>query len=292
MKLPFKAAGAAAAVATVLALAACGGSGQANAPAATDSAAAPGFNLVSDGTISLATTGNSEPFSYTSADGKLTGFDVELFRELASRLGLKTEIKTYDFDTILPLISTHQIDVAMNSIADTDERRENVDFTLPNYTGTMNLVVPKTSAIKDEKAIAGKRVGVIAASMGAKYAEEFYPQAQLVTFPDSAAVMTAVQAGQLDAAFIDGQEATKYEKQYPVHSVVATTDPDNRGAAIVVSKDDPELRKALNQELRDVVEDGTYKKLFTEYAPNEPVEPQLEFLTKYYGEHSSNDYPY
>ena len=292
MKNPLKSAAAAVAILAAVTLTGCGGSVDAAAPAQSTGSSATSLNVVTPGTLTLATTGNSEPFSYSGSDGQLTGFDVELFRELASRLHLKTEIKTYDFDAILPLIATHQVDVAMNSIADTDARRKNVDFSLPNYTGTMNLVVPKSSAIADEKGIDGKRIGVISASMGAKYAEEYYTGAQLVTFPDSGAVMTAVQAGQIDAAFIDGQEATKYEKQYPVHSVVATTDPANRGAAIVVSKQDPELRKALNEELRKVLTDGTYAKLFTKYAPNEPVEPQLEFLTKYYGEHSSNEYPY
>jgi polar amino acid transport system substrate-binding protein len=292
VKHPLKSAAAAVAVLAALTLTGCGGSVDAAAPTQSAGSSAANLNLVTSGTLTLATTGNSEPFSYSGSDGQLTGFDVELFRELASRLHLKAEIKTYDFDAILPLIATHQVDVAMNSIADTDERRKNVDFSLPDYTGTMNLVVPKSSAITDEKGIDGKRIGVISASMGAKYAEEYYTGAQLVTFPDSGAVMTAVQAAQIDAAFIDGQEATKYEKQYPVHSVVATTDPANRGAAIVVSKQDPELRKALNEELRKALKDGTYAKLFTQYAPNEPVEPQLEFLTKYYGEHSSNEYPY
>ena len=135
MKNPLKSAAAAVAILAAVTLTGCGGSVDAAAPSQSSGSSAASLNVVTAGTLTLATTGNSEPFSYSGSDGQLTGFDVELFRELASRLHLKTEIKTYDFDAILPLIATHQVDVAMNSIADTDARRKTSTSHYPTTPG-------------------------------------------------------------------------------------------------------------------------------------------------------------
>ncbi|GHJ32278.1 MULTISPECIES: substrate-binding periplasmic protein [Streptomyces] len=277
---------AAALVAAALALTACGGG------SGTASTHDNPYGLVEPGVLSLATTGSSQPFSYTDKSGKVVGFDLAVYQELAKRLGLKTKVKTYEFDSILPMVSTHQVDIAMNSIADTDERRKSVSFTLPNYTGTMDVLVRNGSSIGSGAAgIKGKRVAVQAASMSALYAEKYFTDSTLVTFPDTGAAVTALRSKNVDAAFLDGQEANKFTTQYAVHTTYATADPKNRGAAVVVNKKQTALRKALNKQLRAIVADGTYQRLFTKWAPQEKPAPQLAFLKKYYAEHPSNSYP-
>jgi ABC-type amino acid transport substrate-binding protein len=292
-----------------LVLGACG-SGASPAPsssAAPVDSAAPATpaavipTVVKPGVITALTLTDGAPFASVSADGTWTGFDIALMTLMAKNLGLELEITGKDFDTIIPSVAGGLADVAFVSIADTDKRRETVDFTLPNYTGTNNLVVTNDSAIPDGPQQVGEvvgadktgtKVGVIQATMGQQYAQAYFKDAELVTFPSTNAAILGLVAKTVDSIVIDGQQAYLAQDQYPVHTAFTTVDPANRGAAIVINKENVELRQALNAELRRLLADGTIKALLEQYNPKEPSEPVIAFLEDYYGRFPSDTYPY
>ena len=257
--------------------------------------------LVKPGTITALTLTDGAPFASVTNDGSWTGFDVALVTKMAENLGLDLEITGKDFDSIIPSVAGGLADIAFVSIADTDKRRETVDFTLPDYTGTNNLVVNNDSPIPDGPQQVGEtvgadqtgaKVGVIQATMGQQYAQTYFKDAELVTFPSTNAAILGLVAKSVDSIVIDGQQAYLAEDQYAVHTAFTTVDPANRGAAIVISKENTELREALNAELRKLLADGTIKALLEEYNPKEPSEPVIAFLEDYYGRFPANTYPY
>lgn len=271
----------------------------ADSPAATQAATIP--TLVKPGVITALTLTDGAPFASVGADGQWTGFDVALMTKMAQNLGLTLEITGKDFDTIIPSVAGGLADVAFVSIADTDKRRETVDFTLPDYTGTNNVVVNNDSPIPDGPQQVGEtvgadqtgnKVGVIQATMGQQYAQAYFKDAELVTFPSTNAAILGLVAKTVDSIVIDGQQAYLAEDQYDVHTAFTTVDPANRGAAIVINKKNTELRQALNAELRKLLADGTIKALLEEYNPKEPSEPVIAFLEDYYARFPSDAYPY
>lgn len=260
--------------------------------AAGGSSSASPYELV-DGndTLHLLVASDAAPFASVNADGKFEGFDVALLTEITKRLDLKLDVKGQDFDTVLPTIAIGKADAAASSIADTDERRKTVTFSLPTYTGVMSVTVPKDSSISDAKDLKGKKVGVKSASRNAEYAEDNWKGTELVYFSDENAMFNALQTGSIDGAFFDGQSADKYVQQYDVKIAFSAVNDDNRGVAIVLRQKAPKLREAVNKTLREIVEDGTYKKIFEKWVTTEPSQRQIDFLTGYYEEHPSNDYP-
>jgi ABC-type amino acid transport substrate-binding protein len=249
------------------------------------------YELVKDGVLQVLVIGDAAPFASINDDDEFEGFDVALLTEVTERLDLDIEFRTQDFDTILPSVAIGQADAAASSIADTAERRQTVTFSLPTYIGVMGLTVPEDSDIEDAESLAGKRVGVISASRNAEYAEQYWTDSELIYFPSESALFNALQGGTVDAAFFDGQVADKYVKEYDVRVAFTAVNDDNIGAAIVLNQDSNNLREDINATLREILEDGTYEDLFTEWVTTESVQPQIDFLSGYYEEHPEDSYP-
>ncbi|MGO3152802.1 MAG: substrate-binding periplasmic protein [Galactobacter sp.] len=267
-------------------LTACGGGSGSDSSDASDK-----YGLKGGDTVTMLVNSDSAPFASVDEKGNYEGFDVAMMEEITDRLDLKLDIRSQEFDTVIPTVALGQADVAASSIADTDERRKTVSFSLPNYTGVMSILVKKDSPIKEDSDLVGKRLAVKSASREAEYAEDKMDDSKLVYFNAEAPEFNALQSGSVDAAFFDGQVADKYKQKYEVRTISDHVNDDNRGAAIVINPKLTKLREDINQTLRDMQEDGTYKKLFEKYVTTEPVERQLEFLKDYYKEHPSNDYP-
>ncbi|MCB2294779.1 transporter substrate-binding domain-containing protein [Clostridium algoriphilum] len=100
------------------------------------------------GKITFALSGGYPPFNFISPDDKLTGFDVEIGKEVAKRLDVKYESVTTDWSGILEGLRSGRYDGIFGSMAVTPERLKVVNFTDPYYNSGAQLVVPKDSKIK------------------------------------------------------------------------------------------------------------------------------------------------
>jgi len=100
------------------------------------------------GKITFALSGGYPPFNYFSSDDKLIGFDIEIGKEVAKRLGVKYEPVTTDFSGILEGLRSGRYDAIFGSMAITPERLKVVDFTDPYYYSGAQLIVQKDSKIK------------------------------------------------------------------------------------------------------------------------------------------------
>ncbi|PNH80265.1 transporter substrate-binding domain-containing protein, partial [Arthrobacter sp. AFG20] len=119
----FGAAAASAALAVSL-LSACGG-----APASSSAEQNP-YGLIEQGTVRVASVGDLKPYTFADAQGNFTGFDVELFKDVAHRAGVDKVVFTgQDFSAILPAVANGQFDVGVAAIGITDKRKETVDFS-------------------------------------------------------------------------------------------------------------------------------------------------------------------
>ena len=81
-----------------------------------------------EGVLTVGTSGTYAPITFLNEENELTGFEVELVRELGEELGVEVEFETMQFDGLLPALRNGQIDVAANDFAITEERKEIFDF--------------------------------------------------------------------------------------------------------------------------------------------------------------------
>lgn len=230
------------------------------------------LGLGTPGVLTVGTLSSSPPSSCIDAAGRYTGFDNELLRAIAHKLGLKVHFVGTDFFGMLAQVESGRFDVGSASITATDARRRTVEFTNGYNFGYMSLVVPTGSSISGfEDLQTGRRVGVVQGTVEDAYVVDTL-EMEPVRFPDYNTLYASVKSRQVDAWIAPALEAINVIRpRDPVQVVGSTFSPGNF-EAYAVAKENRPLLAALNSGLDAVIEDGTWPQLYTDWVPR-PLPP-------------------
>jgi polar amino acid transport system substrate-binding protein len=263
---------AAVAAATALVLSACasGAAGE----SANDQADENPYGLITPGQIRVASLGDAKPYTFTDESGEFTGFDVELFTDVAGRIGIDDVVFTgQDFSGLLAAVANGQFDVGVAAIGITEEREQTVDFSDGYLAGYLTVMSSPDAGIADEDDLAGKRLGVVQGTLQEAYAVKNFTETELVRFPDNNAAISAVNSGAIDAHFLDYEAAKEYSEQYGLENAIDIPSFD-APAGFAIAKGKPEFQEALNEALHEAMEDGTWKELYEKWFPGSPMPEQ------------------
>lgn len=231
------------------------------------------LGLIDPGTISVGTMGDAKPYAFTTADGNFSGFDIELFLNVAERIGFKKDQVVFtgqEFSALMPSVANGRFDVAAAAIGTTDKRKQTVDFSDGYLAGFLTVMTPDAS-IKDAAGLKGKRVGVVQGTLQEIYAEKNFAGADLVKFPDNNSAVSGLNNGTVDAHFLDYEAAKDYATRYPDLKVAVNIPSFDAPAGFVVRKGNDALRAALNKGLHEAMADGTWKALHEKWFPGTPM---------------------
>lgn len=232
------------------------------------------YGLITPGQIRVASVGDLKPYAFTDAKGEFTGFDVELFTDVAERIGYDDVVFTgQDFAAILPAVANGQFDVGVAAIGITDERKGTVDFSDGYLAGFLTVLTKPDSGIKEEGDLEGRRLGVVQGTLQEAYAVKNFPDTELVRFPDNNAGVSGVNTGSVDAHFLDYESAKSYAEQYDLEGVIDIPSFD-APAGFAIAPGNDEFREALNEALHAAMEDGTWKELHEKWFPGSPMPEQ------------------
>ena len=115
--------------------------------------------------VRIGVEGAYPPFSYTTADGKLEGFDIDIARALGKAMGVEVKLVPQDWDGIIPALLARKYDAIIASMSITEERKKKVAFT-NKYYNTPAKFICKKGTVKEfdragvAEATAGKKIGV------------------------------------------------------------------------------------------------------------------------------------
>ena len=237
--------------------------------------AASALAVHAEETLKIGTEGAYPPFNYVDTDGSIKGFDVEIGLALCEKMKVKCEVVAQDWDGIIPALLAKKYDMIIASMFITEERKKVVDFTKPYYKAAMTHVVPKDSDITEfsDAALSGKIIGAQAGTTQAEYIEKTYPSATLKTYPTQDEANLDLAAGRLDLQVGDMipllDWVTKNEDGKACCELIGEPITDKKfvgdGVGIAVRQEDNDLREKLNAALKEIVEDGTYKKINDKY---------------------------
>lgn len=232
------------------------------------------IDTLTPGTLRVGTTTDSKPYEYV--DGTtLKGFDIDLVNAVAAKLNVKVNFVTQDFSALLASVNNKQFDMAAASIGITKKRQALVDFTDGYLVGYLGVLAFPNSGISDVKSVAGKRVAVLQGSIEDTYASTYIPDAQIVRFPDANSAFLALQNKTVVAYFNDYVVVQSFQEKYPnLKLVIPFKIPTlNLPAGWAVHKGNTQLITALNGALKQVVDDGTWTKLYKKWFPTVPMTP-------------------
>jgi polar amino acid transport system substrate-binding protein len=238
------------------------------------SQAAGSYSLVETGKLISVSDMECPPFSsYKDGTSEPEGFEVDLMAAVAQKMGLESVwLPKMDFDAIIPLIKQGgKADVGVANFTITDERKQEIDFTDPYYIANIGFVTKADSTAKSTSDFdkAGVRIGAQSGTTGEAWVKENLPNAEVVAMIPSTAMLSVQSSSEgndsLDAMVCDLPVATSLiAKSYSDLNVlesIATGDE----FGIVVSKDNPELTKALNKALAELKADGTIDELMNKW---------------------------
>ncbi|WP_069203028.1 transporter substrate-binding domain-containing protein [Bacillus testis] len=217
------------------------------------------------GKIVIGTSGTYYPMDYKDAkSNELTGFEVEIAKEFSKRLGVKAEFKTMEFDGILPALRNGQIDLAANNFTVNEERKKKFDFTIPyKYSyGTIVVRSSDSSGIKSVDDFKNKKFGGSPTSNFADFSRAH--GAEVVSYTEGTdTILRDIAVGRIDGFLNDHLMIELALKQLNDDRLKMLGDikfQPNVGV-MVMKKDNDELKKKVDGAIKDMLEDGTIKKL-------------------------------
>lgn len=212
-------------------------------------------------------TGKYPPFSYYDTQGQLTGFDVDVSRELASRIGRPLEIVTTEWDGILAGLLAGKYDAIIGSMAITPERAKRVHFTDPYYRSGAQLFIHRDNPNKvySIEECDGLQVAAVLGETFQRYLEEKHPAVEVVTLKSSVEIFELLQrkrlTGFVSDRLVGAWQVKSADRPFvPVGQMLYT-----ETMAIPVRQDDTQLLAELNQALRAMRDDGTLGKIRARY---------------------------
>src|ERR1700742_656932 len=218
-------------------------------------------------TLTVGTQPGGPPTSCLDAMGRFTGYDNELLRAIAAKLGLNVVIAGTEFAGLLAQVATGRFDVASSSIVATEARRRTVGFTNGYDFGYLSLIVPTGSPLDSfDKLAPGQRIGVIQGTVEEAYVVDTV-HAQPVKFPDFTTLYSCLKNHQIEAWVAPAMEAAKVMRPGDPATVAAYTYSPGSFIAFPVAKDNQPLIDALNAGLDAVIADDTWSQLYTDWVP-------------------------
>lgn len=260
------------AAAGVLTLSGCSNSSTSTAASAGASSAAGSSAdqlaaIQSSGKLIVALEGAWQPWSYHDESDTLVGYDVEVSRAIAEKLGVKPEYVESDWDSLFAGLDAGRFDMVCNGVEVTDERALTYDFTTPyGYIHTALAVRKDNDEIKTFEDLKGKTTANSLASTYMELAESYGATVQGIDTLEETIQLLA--AGRIDATLNADVSFYDYLNVHPDadFKIVAQTE-DASHVAIPLRKGDNSatLLEAVNNAIDELRADGTLKELSEKY---------------------------
>ncbi|MFV0353386.1 MAG: transporter substrate-binding domain-containing protein [Oscillospiraceae bacterium] len=221
-----------------------------------------------DDKLVMLTNASFPPFEYVK-DGTVQGVDAEIAALIAQEMGKELEIVDMDFDLIVAGVKGGKGDIGVAGMSISEERLEQVTFSVPYVDSVLIIVVPVGSDIKSPADLAGKTIAVqegTTADLFVNNADNGVNAKEVLSFKNAVTAGTTVAEGKADAAVIDNLTGENVVSQMSDKLEILPEELGHEQYAIAMAKDAPqELVDAVNKVLTKLVEDGTVDELITKH---------------------------
>lgn len=221
------------------------------------------------GELVVGVLGTDEPMSFIDPKTReLVGYDVDLGRAVAAKLGVKPVFKQITLAARIPELQQGHIDLLAASLTHSKEREAQIDFSLTTFVTGTKVLVRKSSGIKDVPELAGKRVVTAKGSSMEVNMRKAVPTAQIITFDTSPQAFVALQQGKAvgyvneDASLARSlNQIGDKRSDYQILPTNLAIEP----LALGVKKGEVALKKAVDDTLRELEASGKAAALYEQW---------------------------
>ncbi|MGE5483816.1 MAG: ABC transporter substrate-binding protein [Ignavibacteriales bacterium] len=219
------------------------------------------------GTLIVGTSPDYPPWEYMDDKNQYAGFDMDLARMIAEKLGVKLEVRDLSFDALVTAVKEKKIDVAIACMNADPKRAEEVDFSDAYWHIKSGPLVAKDSTLNFAKVAdcVKYRVGVQTGTTEENWLNEQVKQGkmkedQVSHFERNEQAIADLVAGRLDAVLIEEITGREFAKANPVRMTVAE-DISGSPTAIAIPKGSDDLKEAINKALKEFKDKGVIDEL-------------------------------
>lgn len=218
--------------------------------------------------FTIGTNAEFPPFEFVDSElgvvGEFAGIDVEIGKAIADSMEAEAVINNMDFDSLLIALSNDQVDCVIAGMTITEERLEEVDFSVPYYKATQVMIVAEDSDIAKAADIADKKIGVIDGYTGQTCVEEL--GYDFNGYKKGADAVLDLANGKLDVVVIDSSTAEKFVAENEGLKIVEDAETfASEEYGIAVKKGNTELLDKINAKIEAMLADGTIDGFCTKY---------------------------
>ena len=209
---------------------------------------------------------NFPPMGFKNEKNEIVGFDIDMAKEAAKRLGRPVEFKAIDWSSKEAELKSGRIDVIWNGLNITEERKKNMLFSNPYMEAKQLIFIPAGSPVKGQADLAGKVIGIQSASTAEQNLENDKAFAgtlkEVKKYPDCIAAMMDMEAGRVDAIITDEIVGRYYMEKKPGKFVALEKPVGPIGNfGIGFRLDDKALQADIQKVLDEMKKDGTSAKI-------------------------------
>ncbi len=220
--------------------------------------------------ITLATSPDYPPFEFLISENgqsKIVGFDIELAKEIAKKIGVELEIKQMDFDALIPALKSGQVDMVITGMSPNEERKKSVDFSDIYFEGKNAVLVEEKNAknFTDEQSLKDKKIGVQKGSTQEVYVKDVLKKTDyksLISIPD---LVMDMKNNNIDAIILNDKVAKLNEGKYSNIKAVSlklSNEGDEEKMAVAVKKgDNKEFLEQINSVIKELNENKKFDKM-------------------------------
>ena len=222
----------------------------------------------SGGTINVGTEGTYPPFTYHDESGKLTGYDVEVTRAVADKMGVKVDFKETQWDAMLAGLDSKRFDMVANQVSlTTPERMAKYDkATAYSWSGAVVLAPKDDNRYSSWEALKGLRSAQSLSSNYGELAERY--QTEIIPVDGMAQAVELVKQDRADFTMNDNLAVLDYLKKFPNSGLeikLVAPASELRGSGLILRKGDDAVVAKIDEAMAALHADGTLTKISQEF---------------------------
>ena len=205
-----------------------------------------------DNSFRMITEATFPPYEFLRGQ-EIAGIDVEICRAVAKKLNRPFKAETVDFDSVIPAVISGKADVGAAGITVTEDRKKNVDFSIPYVKTGIVVIYKKSNPFKNIEQLKGKKIGV----QGGTTSETFVLE-QLKQEPERskspAEAVAALKSGRVEFVIADidpAKNCVKGEADLALSDFITSEE-----YAVAIRKGQPELLKAIDETIAELKASG------------------------------------
>ena len=215
-----------------------------------------------DNSLKMITEATFPPYEFLRGQ-EVVGIDVEICRAVARKLNRPFKAETVDFDSVIPAVISGKADLAAAGITVTEDRKKNVDFSIPYVKTGIVVIFKKASPFTDAAQLKGKKIGVQGGTTSETYVlEQLKQEPERCKSPAEA--VAALKAGRVDFVISDidpAKNCVKGEADLALSDFITSEE-----YAVAIRKGQPELLKAIDETIAELKKSGQLAKWVRQFT--------------------------